>query len=192
MEEQLQIIQDMLDKTRQKVADNGNMLIMWGWLILAACFGQYTLVYFQKGEWIGLLWFTLMTGGGIVSAVPGFRQEKRKGVVTYADQSISSVWIACGLGMFLIAFVGLPIGVIPMQALNPVLMTIIWIGVFVTSKVIEWKTLQWSALLWFAGSIICMFTHWHFHALIMALIIIPGYLVPGYILRKKFKSVVNG
>ncbi len=191
MEEQLKIIQDMLAKTRQNVADNGIYFIMWGWLVLTACLGNYAFVYFDRQEWIGSMWFVLMVGGGFTSAIMGIRQGKRTGVVTYADQTIGSLWMACGLSITLIAFVGMPLGIVPMQALSPSIMVIIWIGVIVTARVIEWKQLQWSALLWFSGAFLCMFIHWHYHALVTGVILIPGYLIPGYALRKKFKSALN-
>jgi hypothetical protein len=191
MEEQIKIIQDMLDKTRRNFADNGTYFIMWGWLILTACLGQYIFAYFNKSEWIGIMWITIMMGGGIVSSIMGLRQGRKKGVVTHADQTIGFLWMACGLSMTLIAFVGVPIGLIPMKALNPVIMMNVWIGVLVTGRIIDWKPLQWSALLWFAGAIICIMIHWHYHSLVMAILIIPGYIIPGYVLRKKFTSTVN-
>ena len=191
MEEQIKIIQDMLDKTRRNFADNGTYFIMWGWLVLSACVGQYILVYFGQVDIIGILWVTIMIGGGIVSTIMGIRQGRKKGVVTHADQTIGTLWMACGLSMTLIAFIGVPIGLIPMQALNPIIMVNIWIGVLVTGRIIEWKPLQWSALLWLAGAFICMMIQWHYHSLVMAILIIPGYIIPGYVLRKKFISAVN-
>ncbi|MBC8345472.1 MAG: hypothetical protein ISR82_08570 [Candidatus Marinimicrobia bacterium] len=191
MEEQIKIIRDILEKTRRNVADNGKYFIMWGWLTLAASIGQYGLIYFEMFEWIGIMWAVLMTSGAIVSGVIAKKSYTKSGVIGYADHTIGSLWMACGLSIFLLAFVGMPLGAISIQALNPIIMTIIWIGVFVTSRVIAWKPLQWSAFLWLAGAFICMMIHWHYHGLITAVILIPGYLIPGYAMRKKFKSSVN-
>jgi hypothetical protein len=191
MEEQIKIIQAMLEKTRRNFADNGTHFIMWGWLILSACVSQYIFVFFNQSEWIGIMWIAIMMSGGILSTITGIRQDRKKGAVTFADQAIGSLWLACGLSMSLITFLGVPMGIISMKALNPIIMMNIWIGVLVTGRILDWKPLQWSALLWFAGAIVCMMIHWHYHSLVMAILIIPGYIIPGYILRNKFQSSPN-
>ena len=77
MEEQLKIIQEMIEKTKKSVADNGVFFIMCGWLVLTACLGQYLLVYLSREEWIGANWFGLMGLGAIMSAVIGVRRERK-------------------------------------------------------------------------------------------------------------------
>ncbi|MBC8401768.1 MAG: hypothetical protein H8E14_09800 [Candidatus Marinimicrobia bacterium] len=192
MEEQLKVIQDMLEKTRRSVADNGIFLILWGWLVMVASMGQYVFVYFNRPEWIWLNWLVLMVGGGIVSAILGLRADKIAGVKTFASQAISALWIACGLAIFLIAFVALPLGVITMPALNPMIMIILWIGIFVMARIIEWKPLQWSGLVWFAAAIISMNIPWYYHGWVMAITLIPGYLIPGYSMRRIYMTEKRG
>ena len=62
------------------------------------------------------------------------------------------------------------------------------IGTFVTGGIIEWKLIRISGLIWWVAAIIMIFTHWHFHTLIFAITIIPGYLVPGYALRREYMN----
>ena len=192
MEEQLKVIQDMLEKTRHSIAHNGIFLILWGWLVMVASLGQYVLVYFNRPEWIGWQWLILMSGGGIASIIIGLRSNKTAGVKTFASQAISALWIACGLAMFLIGFVAQPLGVITMQALNPMIMIILWIGIIVTGRIIEWKPLQWSGVVWFVAAIISMNIDWYYHGWIMAITLIPGYLIPGYTLQRMYKTAKNG
>ena len=161
---------------------------MWGWLVLTACLGQYLLVYLSREEWIGANWFGLMGLGAIMSAVIGVRRERKVRVRTYSYVAITSLWQACGGSMVVIAFVGFPLGIIPMKALVPMIAVISAIGTFVTGRIIEWKPLQWAGLLWWASVLVLMVIHWHYHALVLALVIIPAYLVPGYLLRRQYLS----
>jgi len=38
------------------------------------------------------------------------------------------------------------------------------------------------------GAILMMFTAYEYHALIMTIVIIPGYLLPGYVLKKQYRT----
>ena len=65
------------------------------------------------------------------------------------------------------------------------------IGLFTTGGILDWKMLRIGGILWWVAAIIMMFTHWYFYALIFAIAIIPGYLVPGYALNRKYKNSQN-
>lgn len=188
MEEQLKIIQEMVEKTKQHVADSGFSFIVWGWLILTACAGQYLLVYLSREEWIGFNWFGLMGLGAVISIIQSFRLDRKAEVKTYSYVAITSLWQACGGSMVVVAFVGFPLGIIPMKALVPLVAVISGIGTFVTGRIIEWKPLQWAGLLWWATALALMGVHWHYHAMALAAVIIPAYLVPGYLLRKEYQN----
>lgn len=187
-EQELEIIKRMIEKTRIETADSGAILIMWGWLVLAACVITYALVFsgYPKLSWIP--WVALMPIGGIVSVIDGIRQSKSAKVVTYSDQAIASLWQACGLAFFLVAFLALPLKVISLEGLAPIMAIIAGIGMFTTGGIFEWKLARVSGIVWLAASIIMMFSHWHYHTLILAITIIPGYLVPGYVLRKNYRK----
>lgn len=188
MEEQLKIIQDMIEKTRIRMADSGIFFILWGWLVLAACLGQYLLVYLSREEWIGFNWFGLMGLGFAISIFLGLRKERKVEVRTYSYVATTSLWQACGSSMALVAFVGFPLGVVPVHALIPIMAVISGIGTFVTGRIVEWKPLQWAGLLWWTTALGLMGIHWHYHSLALAVVIIPAYLVPGYLLRREYQN----
>ncbi len=186
MEEQLKIIQEMIEKTRIRMADSGIFFILWGWFIMAACIGNYLFVLLLLEEWIGLNWFVFMGGGLTLSIIIGRRQAETMQVKTYSYVAISSLWQACVWSIFVVAFIAFPLGVISIRALVPIIALVSGIGTFVTGKIIEWKPLQWAGILWWAATIVCMGLDWTYHTLVMALVIIPAYLIPGYLLKNKY------
>ncbi|NHZ85882.1 MAG: hypothetical protein GWP19_08380, partial [Planctomycetia bacterium] len=119
------------------------------------------------------------------------KQIKRGKVKTYSQQALSHLWFACGIAFFIIAWLGLPLKVIPIESLNIIIAVIAGIGLFTTGGILEWNMLRVSGVLWWAAAMVMMVTNWHLHTLIFAIAIIPGYLIPGYSLNKKYKNIHN-
>lgn len=183
--EELGIIRKMIDKTKAHTAEVSIYFIVWGWVAFIACLLTYILVYFDQERLIWLMWLILMSLGGITVFVFGIKQGKRIKVKTYTDQSYSSLWGACCVS-FIIVFVGWSLGAISMEILVPLIAIIAGLGTFVTGGIIEWKPFCFSGIVWWISAIIMMLIHWHYHNLVMAITIVPGYLIPGYVLRKKY------
>ncbi|MBN2280348.1 MAG: hypothetical protein JXQ65_07200 [Candidatus Marinimicrobia bacterium] len=187
--EQLKVIQMMIEKTKKETAENGWSLIMWGWLLLASCLSAYVIFWMKKYEWSFLPWALLMPLGGIIQMIVELKEKDRKKIKTYAERAISWVWIVCGGAMFFIGFVAVPTHILSgWESITAMECLIAGIGSVVTAKIIDWDFMFYSALLWFVAVILMIFIHPYYHILIMGITIIPAYLVPGYILRSKYKQ----
>lgn len=184
--EEIKIIHQMIEKTKSSTAESGAELIMWGWLALAACVCLYALVFLGLPHLAWLPWAVLMPIGAIVQMVKGIKKRKKLRVITYTDKAISSLWMACGISIFIIAFLAFPLGAVSYKFLNPAISIIIGIAIFTSGQIVEWNLMKISGLIWWSSAVIMMLVHWHFHTGIFALSIILGYLVPGYILRRKY------
>jgi len=187
----LNVIKLMIEKTKTDAADSGLILILWGWLVMAASALTYFFVYNEWYNKIGFIWFILMGFGVIGTIFQIKKQKKRERVKTYSEQALSHLWFACGIAFFIVAWLGLPLKVIPIESLNIIMAVIAGIGLFVTGGIVEWNMLRISGIIWWVVAIVMMFTHWHFHTLIFAIAIIPGYLVPGYVLNREYKNSKN-
>jgi hypothetical protein len=127
--------------------------------------------------------------GGIINFVVEFRNRNRKKIRTYAERAIGWVWIMCGGAMFFIGFVAVPAGILKgWESITAMECLIAGIGTAVTAKIIDWNLMFYLSLLWFAAIVSMIFIHPYYHLIIMAITIIPAYLVPGYILRNKYKK----
>jgi hypothetical protein len=188
-DEQLKVIQDMIEKTKKETAENGWSLIMWGWLLIGSCFSAYLLYWKELYELAWLPWAVLMPLGGLVHLIVGIKKRKIKNVKTYAERAIGWVWIACGWAMFFIGFVAVPSGILKSyDSITPMECLIAGIGAMITAKIIDWNPMFYLSLLWFVAVILMIFVDTNYHLLIMAITIIPAYLVPGYVLRYKYKK----
>jgi len=184
----LDVIKSMIEKTKTDVAESGSIFILWGWLVLVASALTYYFVYREWYDKIGYVWFVLMGLGVICTIFIVKRRIKRERVQTYSQQALAHLWFACGISFCIVAWLGLSLKVVPLESLNIIMAVIAGIGLFTTGGILDWNLLKIGGIIWWVAAIIMMFTHWYFHTLIFAIVIIPGYLLPGYALKKKYKN----
>ena len=187
----LNVIKSMIEKTKTDAANSGSIFIIWGWLVITASVLTYFFVYKEWFDRIGYIWFILMGLGVVVTILLVKRQDNRERVKTYSNLALSNLWFACGISFFIVAWLGIPLKVMPFESLYIVMSVIAGIGLFTTGGILEWNMLRFGGIIWWVSAIVMMFTHWYFHGLIFAIAVIPGYLIPGYALNKKYKNNQN-
>ncbi|MBN8692330.1 MAG: hypothetical protein J0L69_03985 [Bacteroidetes bacterium] len=183
-EQSLALIDNMINKAKNKLADDGFLLIFWGWLVAASALIHFVCIKLQI-EWGQYVWVTFMPLGGVFSAVYGIRQSKKVKVKTYVDAYLSALWIAFGIALFLtIIFIGLH-GV---KSTYFFLMLLYGIATFVSGGILDFKPLKIGSLFSFACAVVSVFCNETDLLLVIAVAIISSYVIPGHLLRLKFKS----
>lgn len=186
--EEIKFIRGMIEKTKKTTAESWKFFSTWGIMIILAIIGHYTLAWLAMYDLIWVNWIAFMLIGVLFSIAYQRKCEKSQESQTYAQIAISHVSFACGIAIMLGGFV-FPIlklysyGVIPV-----VISMVIGVLLFTIGGIYEWSLLKWAALLWWAGSIVMIFVHWHYRALLCIPLIIFGYLVPGFILRSQYRK----
>lgn len=158
----LNVIKSMIEKTKTDVAESGSIFILWGWLVIAATILTYFFVYNEWYGRIGYIWFVLMGLGAVRTVLLVRKKIKRERVKTYSQQALSHLWFACGISFFIVTWLGLPLKVIPFESLNIIIAVIAGVGLFTTGGILDWNMLRVSGILWWVAAIIMMFTHWPF------------------------------
>lgn len=183
-DQSLHIIQSMINTAKNKLADDGFLLVFWGWLVFLSALVNYVLfiLKIQQGFWV---WPVLMPLGGIFTAIYSAKQEKRKKVKTYIDRYLSFLWIAFGIALIL-AIASLPFYGIKSSYFT--LMVIYGFVTFVAGGLLDFKALRIGALFSFAAAAGALFLSDREQLLCIAVAILGSYIVPGHLLRKKFKS----
>ncbi len=187
--EEIQIIKNMIEKSKKNTVDSSWQFLLWGWLILSSCFLVYIISFAGYPEISWIPWAILMPTGGIIQMIVGIKTHKKQKVLTYTEKSIGWIWISCGFAMFIIAFLAPITGIIGWQAISPLIALIVGIGTLTTAKILEWKLLIICSAFWWISAIILMLINPNFQILVMAITVILGYLVPGYTIRYKYKAI---
>jgi hypothetical protein len=183
-EQSLFIIQSMIDKTKASVADNSYYFLLWGWLVFVASIGQYVLKVIVQTPWHPIVW-TINVFGIILSAYHGMKERKKSRVRNHIDESFHYLWLAILISYILFGFAFARIG---WENCYTFYMLLYGIGSFVTGRLLKFPPMVWGAIASWLLSIISTFTPFDINILLCALAILVSYIIPGYLLRKKYKN----
>ncbi|TET47847.1 hypothetical protein E3J62_00115 [candidate division TA06 bacterium] len=189
--QELRIIRSMIEKTKQRTADNGIYMVVWGWLAFLGCIATYALTVFRQYHFIWIPWAAVVGLGTISNIVLPKRGSENGHAKTYIGNAMMNLWIACGVGMTIIGFVGSLSPNISYRPIFPVISIILGIGAFASGGIVDWRPLRIIGVVWWAGAIVMMFAPVLYHSLIMAVVIVPAYLVPGHLLRAQYKRAIR-
>jgi hypothetical protein len=183
-EDSLALINSMINTAKNKLADDGFYFIFWGWLVLFSAMFHY--ITFKLGyEWGYYVWAILMPLGGIISAVYGFRQQKKEKAKTYIDTYLGYLWIAFGIAMILTLVFG------PMHGIKHTyffLMLLYGVATFVSGGLLNFKPLVYGSFFSFAFAILSVFAGEADQLLCISGALLFSYIIPGHLLRSKYKS----
>ena len=186
--DEIRLIKEMVEKTRKATAESGSLFIFWGFLIIVAIIAMYVLAYFHKFHWIWVNWIACAVIGWGYSALYGIRQERTQKTRTYAQMAAKHLSIACGAAYLMAAFVFPLLKLYSYNAIGILVAFISGILIFVMGGIYEWNLLKWCGLLWWLGAVGMTFVPGDYRTLCLIPLIILGYLVPGLILRSRYKK----
>jgi hypothetical protein len=189
----LQVIEEMISKTKNEIKDNSFYFLLWGWLVFIAALSEYYLLNFTDFEIHGLLWLILMPLGGVISMIGGMRSRKKDvQVKTYVGENFRVTGRAFGLSLLVICLCMTTqdhFGVF-----YPTMMVLYGWWLYVSGGMLKFAPLQYGALLDWALAVIG-FIVWKdtsSHLLLMAVAVLGGYIIPGYLLKMNYKKHVQG
>ncbi len=185
-EESLAVIQSMILKAKNHISENGQLYLLWGWVILFCSLGFFvldTILHYDKPQ---LIWMTSWLA--VIYMLFYLRKEGRNRVVrTYANELIGYVWITFVVMMFL---GGLIVGRIPEFYLYNYPFVLLFYGVptFLSGTILKFRPLIYGGIICWALSILSNFVNFHYHSLLISVAVICAWIIPGYMLKAKFKQ----
>lgn len=183
--ESLDIINSMIQRTQKNYSIDSFYYIMWGWLTFTAGMLSYFLLPVLRQN-TGMVWL-LMPLGGIISYFYGRNQSKKQKVKTYLESHVNQVWLTIGLAILSVIasiFMGVNLEIMPTFIL------LYGIGIFCTGRIIRFVPMMIGGALCFPLFLLCgyfTFNHGEYQFLVLALAILVSYIIPGHMLRAKYK-----
>lgn len=182
-EESLQIIETMIKRTKGNLHDSSFYFLLWGWIVLIIIIGQLAMKYLTNFSKPYLMWFVIIPGI-IASAIYGYKQGKKNKTSTHLDRINFMVWIA-----FLISYA---LVIVFAKEFNYRIGTIIFLlagnATFITGIIIKFRPLILGGIIFWLGAILMFLLPNNYMEFISPVIIIFGYLLPGYLLRMQNKK----
>ena len=183
-EQSLHLIQSMIEKAKQDVANNSFYLLLWGWLIFSAALLNFGLMRFTSFEQPYLAW-NLVWIGVIASIIKGIKDSKKIVVKTFVGETmkffgISQAILYTGLAFFF--------GRYDLWHISFPLYTLVYaVTCFFMGALMQFPLLKWTGLLCLPVMVIAVFVSFEWQLLLLALAILMSYIIPGHVLYMKEK-----
>ena len=185
-QESLQLIQSMIDKTKDAVADDSFYFLLWGWLVFTCCITEFILkVYFHYPNHYFVWW--LMPVGGVISGIYGSRQSKKRKVKSFVDEAVDYLWIALALAFIVLVFINAESA--GWQTAFTYYILLYAIGTFVSGKLLRFRPLVIGGLINFALAAVSIKLSYDYQLLIGSLAILISYIIPGHLLRMRYQQL---
>lgn len=190
--EALLLIEQMINNAKKELKDNGFYFLLWGWLVFIAAISNYYLLMFTDFEVHSLPWMILMPLGGIVTFVLSAREKKiAPKVKTYVDEILKQVITAFAVSLLTICLF-MPIGG-QFKAFYSTIMVIYSIWLYISGGMLKFKPLIWGAFLnWILAAVGFIYASTQIHLILIAIAVLGGFIIPGYLLKQKSGRNVQG
>ena len=184
-EESLQIIHQMINQAKTNLTDSGFHWLLWGVLLFLTSISTFIFLEI-KAENIFLGW-NIFGGLTLVLLTFDLFRTKQKKVRTYMDDLMRYVDIAFIVSMFTIIF-SINVAVSPNAGFGYLLMIFAFL-MLVKGGAVKSTSLMIGAVVNWAGAIaIFINKEFKYDMLIMAAAVLIGYIIPGLLLRAKYKK----
>ncbi len=185
--ESILLIQQMIHVAKNKLADDGFFLILWGWLVFGASMAQYIMLQMEmNNNWI--VWPVMTAIGVTTSIIYSTKKSKERKVKTHIDKALDYVWGAFGIGLFLTL---LMMGVHGIKASYFFLMLLYGIGTFISGGILNYKPLVYGGICSFVMAIVANFVGKPEQLLCVSVALLLSYIIPGHMLRNEYKKQHN-
>lgn len=182
-EESLQIIESMIQRTKGNLHDSSFYFLLWGWVVLIGIVGQIIIERYTDCTKPYLIWLIVIPGV-IVNIIYGIRHGKKTRVSTHLGHVNLMIWIA-----FFVSYI---IIIVFIKEFNynvaPVIFLLAGNATFLTGIIIKFKPLILGGIVFWIGVLCLYLIPGDYAVFVSPLVIIFGYLVPGYLLKSQNKK----
>ncbi len=184
----LQLIDSMINQAKNRFSENGFLYLLWGWVILFCSLGHFIMLKLQLFKQPQIIWASCWLAV-IFQIIYLVRKKKKEKVKTYSDGIIDSIWISFGVCMFVLSFI------VSKNELwiymYPIVLMLYGIPTFLSGTVMQFKPLKIGGIACWALAILSTFLLPVYYLLLLAAAVLIAWIIPGYLLRKKFKNQNN-
>ncbi len=182
-EESLKIINNMISSAKSKLSDKSFNFLFWGWTISLISLAHFIIEYFKLYKNPSLVWL-LIFPGIIITFIYNYRKGKAEQVFSHIDKIHTFTWIGFVISYFIVLFF--------MKELNYQMTQIIFVLVafatFISGFILKFRPLIYGAIIFWIGAVLSFIIPDQFVQLLGSIVVILGYIIPGYMLKSYNKK----
>lgn len=187
--ESLLLIESMINRAKDKFAEDGHLYLLWGWIVLVCSLMQFVLLHFFQSPYHYMVW--MVSWFIIIYQIIYMRRKHRQQKVhTYTGYIIGYVWLTFIIVMFLVGFL---IGRLTTgeyySHINPIVLAIYGMPIFLSGIILRFKPLIIGGIgCWILSIVTTFIRNYDYQFLMLPIAMLIAWIIPGYLLRAKYKS----
>jgi hypothetical protein len=184
-QQSLDLIQEMISKTKANLGENSIYFLLWGWVTFLAIIGQFFLKVVLGNEHHYLVWL-LTIPTAIITIIYSARRHNKYKVKTYLGESMSYLWTGIGISFFILSMI---ISNSSGGWANawPFFILMYGLGTFVSGMILKFRPLVIGGVISWVLSLVSVFVAFDYQLLLAAAAILSSYIIPGHLLRSNNK-----
>jgi hypothetical protein len=181
--ESLKLIGEMISKAKRSYVEKGIASIVWGTLIIICSLLTWAKMQkiFDPGFDVWLLVFAAV----IPQIFFSIKERRSKNFVSHTEQTMSYVWSAFGIAIFVLSFYNAKYG---HDESSTLFMILYGIPTFITGGIFNFRPMLIGGLLCWIFSVVSVFTKPDIDMLLMAGCGLFAWLIPGIILWNRYQK----
>ena len=182
--ESLLLIASMINKAKNRFSESGTLYLLWGWLILICCIVQFIGFYFFDTD-AYYIWFS--TWFLLIYQIFYLRKKiKTQKIRTYTEEINGFVWLVFFICMILVAFIGIQFK--KYEIISPMILVLYGMPTFLSGIILKFKPLIIGGICCWIIASVSPFINIDYQLLLTSAAVISGWIIPGYLLKQKFKK----
>lgn len=183
--ESMQLITSMINKAKNNFSERGLLYLIWGWVILFCCITNFVGTYFFSYDKISFVWLIVYIV--LIFQIFYLRKiRKARATKTYTGEINAFVWIVFSICMVLIIFICVAFK--KYELIDPMLLVLYGMPTFLSGIILKFKPLIIGAVCCWVLAVISPFIDIEYQLLFIACAVIVAWIIPGYLLKQKFKK----
>ena len=186
-QDQIQLINDTINKTKDHLKESSFNFIFWGLLIAVLSFFHYVFpeIVQQTNYSILLYWVLIPVIGMIITVVYNIKKRVKVGYETYMGRTLKIIWGVFNISWILLVFISFEKKINPTESI----LFLLGVMVLITGLLIRFKPLSFGGVSVIICSILCVYTPNNSWLLLNGIAAVLGLLIPGISLYYRKSNV---
>lgn len=184
----MQLINSMINQAKNNFSENGFLYLVWGWLIFACSISHFIFLKLDLFKHPEIVWTSCWLAV-IFQIIYLSRQKKKEKVKTYSENIVNYIWISFGICMFIVVIIMSKTNNWPMM--NSIILLLYGTPTFLSGISMQFKPLVIGGIICWGMAILSVFIPPLYVLLLLAVAVLAAWIIPGYLLRSKYKLQNN-
>jgi hypothetical protein len=179
-QEQIELINDTINKTKENLKSSSFSFIIWGTLIAVLSFFHHTFPEIVQITYYSTLlyWVLIPVLGMIITVIYNIKKRKKTGYETHIGRTLKIIWGVFNISWILLVLISVEKNQNPTESI----LFLLGVIIFITGLLIRFKPFSIGGVSVIICSIVCVYNPDESWLLINGIASVLGLLVPGILL----------